>query len=123
MPDRAEINGPPQVRRQLDAEAPRESFHVGEIFFLGHVAAGVAGDGDFGGQAANLDAVPPAAAGEALSRKDPQLAVLHAIVAVSFGVEFDDVDVDLSPVIVGHHEVLGAAAWVFAESVALEKSR
>jgi hypothetical protein len=79
----------------------------------------VAGNRDLGRQTADFDSLHPAAAGETLSREDPELAVFHSVVPVSLGVEFDDVDIDFSSSIVRHHEILRSAArepvFVFLE--------
>jgi hypothetical protein len=109
------------LRRQLDSEATLELLHVGEIFFLRYVTAGVAVDCDLRRQAAHFDSFHLPAARETTRRENPDVAVLHSIIPVSFVVEFHYVDIDLASAIVREHEILRSAAILLVKSMSLEK--
>src|SRR5918999_429496 len=112
---------PPQLRRQLQPEAPREEFHVTVVLLRERVPVRVAEHLRLRRQAPDARAAHEPLAAEVSRRVDPVLAVLHPVDAVAGFVEGDGVDIDFEPRAVGEHERVRRLAPEHTEAPRREK--
>jgi len=99
------------MRRELNAEARLEQFHISQVFLHRDIPVSVTEHLNFWRQAADPTASDHAPSAESRSRKDPVRSVLHPVNTIAIFVKDDGVNVDLEPGTV-HKNKVGLRATV-----------